>query len=506
MKWEDAICSVLAAEGKQMDYKDITKMILKKGYKTDSFDKAEKIVNSTLWTRSKEPVFRKVDVGTYELIWTSVTPTLFHKIVTDKTVDLRPCTLYDPDDPKYKRASGESGFVDSSALSELEKEFLELIVNFRLPLVSGEVCFADILDNLKVEILEKGEIPEEEGNRTQLVDAALLRKRLNELKKQIDKNSNDPEFMEKYDQRMRSVVKEAEQLLGGTSGEKVVKISILPLGKFFPGSKESKPKVVIYYENIKNIIRGSEEPCWSVMAGVFVHEMFHAWNYFNAGRGSVMEIDEPMVEFATLYFLKELEAFTRLQPYHLSDKVSNGNVSCVMVNRKNRVQNKQQSIGDVAAYGFGYYLFEELSKSDVCSRVWIETYSEESASIKNRDGKLLKKVKTALIPIYPFLSEGKVMGWFENIIFDGETIFATAGKSPTAKTDSHAFLRKLVLACIKKIGCKCFDAKELYAFEPIFKVCVPQCKDLENALKQQLEELVKDGVLDALPDDRYSMK
>jgi hypothetical protein len=67
-------------------------------------------------------------------------------------------------------------------------------------------------------------------------------------------------------------------------------------------------------------------------------------------------------------------------------------------------------------------------------------------------------------------------------------------------------LRDLVLACIKTIGRKCFDAQELYAFAPIFKVCVPECKDLKNALKQQLDELVKEGHLDALRGDCYGMK
>jgi hypothetical protein len=67
-------------------------------------------------------------------------------------------------------------------------------------------------------------------------------------------------------------------------------------------------------------------------------------------------------------------------------------------------------------------------------------------------------------------------------------------------------LRDLVLAYIETIGRKCFDAQELYAFAPIFKACMPHCSDLEDALKQQLDELVKEGLLDALPYDCYSMK
>ena len=83
----------------------------------------------------------------------------------------------------------------------------------------------------------------------------------------------------------------------------------------------------------------------------------------------------------------------------------------------------------------------------------------------------------------------------------------TAGKSSAAtKTGSDISLHDLVLACIEAIGRKYFDAKELYAFAPIFKLCAAVPGDLEDALKKQLDELVKDGVLDALSDGCYSKK
>ena len=74
------------------------------------------------------------------------------------------------------------------------------------------------------------------------------------------------------------------------------------------------------------------------------------------------------------------------------------------------------------------------------------------------------------------------------------------------KVDLNVSLRDLVLACIETIGRKYFEAKELYAFAPIFKACMPHSSNLEEALKQQLDELVKSGVLDALPHDCYSRK
>ena len=497
MKWIEAITAVLAKEGRPMHIDDIFKMIPKDVYRKDA-KTPKKSLNRYLSTYIK--IFRPLGKGVYELIDTSVTAPSSHKKAVGGvgSVVVRPCTSYAPSDPKYKPALD---FVKgSSVLSPLEMNLLELIVNFRLPLEKGEVCFADILDKLDVEILEK------EGIRPQSVDAGLLKKKLGELKEQIAdmvaKAEHNPNLRNEneYERKlglMRSAAEEAEQRLREASGEKI-EFNIPLFGKFVSGNEESKPKVVIYLKSVENKLERGESRA-SVMAGVFVHEMFHAWNYFIAGgRRSVLAIDEPMVEFATLYFLKELEAFTKAQKHSLK-----GKVLMVELNRASRVQNKQQSIGDVAAYGFGYYLFKEFEKGNVDPIKWIETYSKKSASISHP---YVEKVEKALIPIYPYKSENKVMKWFEKIIFSGRATLSTTGMSTATKVGLDVSLRDLVLACIKTIGRKCFDAQELYAFAPIFKVCLPECKNLESALKQRLDELVKEGYLDALRGDCYGMK
>ena len=346
MKWIPAITAVLAEAGGPMHIDDIFKKIPKDVYRPDAAT-PKKSLNRYLSSNKK--IFRPLGKGFYELIDTSVTTPSSHKkaIGGVDSVVVWPCTSYAPSDPKYKPASD---FVKgSSVLSPLEKELLELIVNFRL---KGEVCFADILDKLDVEILEK------EGIRPQSVDAGLLKKKLGELKEQIAdmvaKAEHNPNLRNEneYERKlglMRSAAEEAEQRLREASGEKI-EFNIPLFGKFVSGNEESKPKVVIYLKSVENKLERGESRA-SVMAGVFVHEMFHAWNYFIAGgRRSVLAIDEPMVEFATLYFLKELEAFTKAQKHSLK-----GKVLMVELNRASRVQNKQQSIGDVAAYGFGYF-------------------------------------------------------------------------------------------------------------------------------------------------------
>ena len=372
--------------------------------------------------------------------------------------------------------------ISTSEKEILEKELLDkdqilnLIVNFRLRLVKDEVCFADLLDKLEVEFSN------EEEMRDKYVDAALLRRKLEELKQGIENLRNEENGPKKQD--VDAILRSLDEALKKASNGKV-KVSVRLLGAFVIG--KPNPKVVIYYKNIQ---RACGDDWTDVLAGVFVHEMFHAWNYFNAGgKRSVLAIDEPMVEFETLYFLKQLEAFTHSKSHPLHDKVES-----VSRDRLGRVQNKKQIIGDLAAYGFGYYLFNNLR--DVESRHWIEAYSKKSDSINIID-KSVYKAKNALTPVYPFMSEEEVMRWMREFIFDGYAIPTNARKYA---------LRKMVLACIETIGRKCFAVQELYVFAPIFKIYMPHCPNLEEELKQQLDELVKDGVLEALPHDCYSMK
>ena len=468
MTWKEAIISVLTDEGRAMTYSEISQMIFSKRYRSE--EKATH-VNSLLTTNPD--LFRMRGEGFYELRNTFV-------------VD-RPCSSYPSSDGKYKSASV---FKNYEALSDLEMKLLELIVNFRIPLtVNREVCFADILDKLEVHISN------DEKKRTQSVDATLLRQKLEELNSQI--NNNQGEQLETLLKNMSQV----QELLGNTIDGMVQLPSYTILGEFF--RDENNPRVVIYLESIKKKLKNHESR-QDVMAAVFVHEMFHAWNYFNAGPNpekSVREIEEPMVEFETLYFLQELEAYTKTHSHSMHK-----NVLSVRETRESRVKRKQQSIGDVAAYGFGYYLFKKLSESRNKSRDWIETYSKKSASIDGSYPLVEKKVVPTLKPVYPFKSEKTVMEWFKKIVFDDKATSKAAGTSATVKVGLDGSLRDLILACIEMIGRKCFTAQELYAFAPIFKVCVPQYQNLENALEQQLDELVKESILDALPHDCYSMK
>ena len=485
--WVVAIREILAKNGAGMHYMKILKELIDQGYRGDFNNTPHKSILGLF--SSNKSLFEPLGKGFYNLVGTSARTPHSHKAVGGKIpVAVRPCALYSSDDPAYKKASS---FIDSPVPSQDEKDLLELIVNFQLGLVSEYVCFADILNDLEVVFSEEDKKRDQDD-----IDKAFLQEKLDELKEKMEITEGDIErnpgsnYLGDLWKRMDSAAKAAQDLLDKDSGDKVLR-----LGEFILPERDGldKPKVVIYYKNIESFCKNYSER-WKVMAGVFVHEMFHAWNYFHAGgKRSVLAIDEPMVEFETLYFLKELGAFTS------SEKVSrvSWKYECL-------VHDKQQSIGDVAAYGFGYYLFKNLIDDD--PRKWIKTYSEKSASI-NCDS-CVEKAEKALIPIYPFRSESEadVLELFKKIIFKKRVIPASAEEFDATKTGSHVSLRDLVLACIETIGRKCFDVQELYAFAPIFKACMPHGSDLVEALKQQLDELVKEGRLEVLPPDCYRVK
>ena len=486
VNWVEAIREILAKNGAPMHCMKILKELIEQGYRGDYNTTPDKSLRSLL--SSNKPLFEPLGKGFYNLVGTSALTPHSHKAVGGKVpVDVRPCASYGSDNPAYKKASS---FIDSPVPSQDEKDLLELIVNFQLGLISeAVVCFADILSDLEVVFSD------EDKKRDPDIDKDLLEEKLNELKTKIEitklekeRNPNRGDELGDLLNRMDSAAKAAQDLLDEVSGDKVLR-----LGEFIPPKEDGldKPKVVIYYKNIESFCEKNYRVRWKVMAGVFVHEMFHAWNYSKAGRkGAVLAIDEPMVEFETLYFLKEMGAFTS------SEKVLR-----VSWEYERLVHDKQQSIGDVAAYGFGYYLFKNLSDNE--PKEWIDAYSKKSAFIDGSN-KLVGEAEKALIPIYPFRSESEadVLNLFKKIIFNKLAI----EKSDETKTGSHVSLRDLVLACIETIGRKCFDEQELYAFAPIFKACMPHCSNLEEALKQQLDELVKDRILEDLTHDCYCVK
>ena len=376
----------------------------------------------------------------------------------------------------------------TNLISEEDYDVLDQVLKTPLQLATKVFDIANLISKVKVEL--SPEIKRSSYN----IDAAAVVARLAQLKKQHDavykeySEARDEwyrlfhmghrdETLGKKCQRLEIEVgaiscsiRKAEELLEKSArGEVSTEDNIL--GEFI---SSPYPKVVLYYRNIQDASRYTT----SGFVPVFVHEMFHAWNYFEAGSHdrSVLEIDEPMVEYATLYFLKSLADMLEE-----SDSKKAYNISRRADWQERKVRQKKEAIGSTAAYGFGICLDEKILTD---APLWLETYAGKSASLNPADSKVAK-VMNSLAPFYPFDNEDKVFKSFKDVIF-AKAKTRSAGVTRISQTD-------ILKSCLDTMSKDDFTLEDVYAFEPIFKTLYPGNMHLRDKLRQLLQKLVAQG-------------
>lgn len=187
-----------------------------------------------------------------------------------------------------------------------------------------------------------------------------------------------------------------QSILKESNGKEVRRERIL-LGEFDPAKEE----VRIYLGSFND----DDEHRYYHLIPTFIHEMFHAINYFNSGGNrAIREVEEPMVEFATGVFL---------------EAISNTNYDFKIVSNNHRmdVLRKTTDIGEIVCYGFGRYLMDNVSSESTHSEIeWIEAYALKASSLKpsSSDAQMVVKL---LYPFYPVEDEQTVLKLFESIIF-----------------------------------------------------------------------------------------
>ena len=174
------------------------------------------------------------------------------------------------------------------------------------------------------------------------------------------------------------------------------------LGEYVPIEK----KVILYVKNIEEVCDYYGVPFYCGVLTTFIHELFHAVHHVEASeRGKryycIREIEEAVTEFSTLVFLKEM----------VDDKPRSDEWKQTFDWALRSIRAKQDCLGDLPAYGFGYYLFSLLCNPTAYydeafkwvepdeAYKWINKYNEKIGCIgkKNR----VKKFKQMLNPAYP---------------------------------------------------------------------------------------------------------
>lgn len=293
-------------------------------------------------------------------------------------------------------------------LEPKERELIAKILDFRFELGTTILCLKDVfakitlkLDAIPPVYKDNFDIEELKGLRH---DVSYFSKEMGVELEKSDYQKGHPLYeRQTYFRSLASSIDNAIEN-GGV-------VTTSPLGEFIGKEKKVIPGMGItvnkgsvlylYLDNIDNAANINDEYATreSILITTFVHEMIHAWIFFACGEKecNVREIEEAMVEFATLLFLKQ---------------ISQVNVEFELIlqwaERSNR--QKQAVIGRLAAYGYGYYLYSMHFKDEQQVIKLFMAYSRNSGLIE--PSPRVKHIITMLYPIYPFERENEV---YENL-------------------------------------------------------------------------------------------
>ena len=273
--------------------------------------------------------------------------------------------------------------INQPKLTDKEQELLEKVMNFSLQLDSCRICFKDIADNVELDLtVASKQVKEEFSLRTEAEERNRIEQAIKELEEEISTHiSGKPEKLLRQEP-YRSKLKKLRQLRGILNIIDKRNGRLQPVKLLGEFSKDKWHKgyayVYLYLTNIRDASPRNRE---CALVTTFIHEMLHAWYNFAAYRFRTYarEIEEPMVEFGTLLFLHRMAA---------SDK----DFKKILDWAKTSVEVKQDAIGRVAAYGYGYYLFSQVlrgKKEGKTAIRMLEEYGNLTASI-NDDGTLKK--------------------------------------------------------------------------------------------------------------------
>lgn len=179
--------------------------------------------------------------------------------------------------------------IKQQLLTTEEDELIEKVLDFKLKLSSGYViCFKDIADDIKLDL----SIPE--SWREESFDIEYLKsikrdidEQLERLAKKAEEGSGDfgDKIITLYERskNLGQIINNGckTPLLGSFCLKTDKKL--WRLSKFgFPGKFY---KVVdLYLDNIAKASRSDRVPRKVVLIATFIHEMFHAWNFFACGK------------------------------------------------------------------------------------------------------------------------------------------------------------------------------------------------------------------------------
>lgn len=330
--------------------------------------------------------------------------------------------------------------MNRKQLEPKERELIAKVLDFRFEIGTKILCLKDVLAKITLKL---DAIPPVYKDNFDIEELKGLRHNVCYFSKEMGielEKFNYPDSHPLYE-RQTYFMSLASSIDNAIENGGVVTTS--PLGEFVGKEKKVIPGMGItankgsvlylYLDNIDNAANINDEYATreSILITTFVHEMIHAWIFFACGENecNVREIEEAMVEFAALFFLKQ---------------ISQVNVEFESIlkwaERSNR--QKQAVIGRLAAYGYGYYLYAMHFKDEQQVIKLFMAYSRNSGLIE--PSPRVKHIITMLYPIYPFERENEVYENLQQLLLHNYRIkgqvWSSSGKTNiVTKDDSLLF-------------------------------------------------------------------
>ena len=291
--------------------------------------------------------------------------------------------------------------MNRKQLEPKERELISKILDFRFELGNTIVCLKDVFAKVTLNIDTNPPVYKDnyEIGVLKVLRNCDLKYFSKEMGVELGK-SNYPDGHPLFERQtyFRSLDKSIENVIKNRG---VVTTS--PLGEFI----EKEKRVNIYLGNVDKAACVKDEYATreSILTTTFVHEMIHAWIFFACGekRYAVREIEEAMVEFATLFFLKQIsQVNVEFEP--------------ILNWAEQSVRQKQAVFGRLAANGYGYYLYSLLSNNEQLVLNLFMAYSKNSGLIK--PSPFVKHIIIMLDSLYPFEREEEVFECLQKLLLD----------------------------------------------------------------------------------------
>ena len=303
--------------------------------------------------------------------------------------------------------------INQSQLTPIERDLISRVLDFPFEVGNTTICLNSISSKIELDLTILSYYKDEEVNCDSLTKKKeMLVEEINKLQPVMNaymqarwkgENVKEPIHhglpLSDYIGLLKGKVSSIDDLCKNNS-----KFQTPLLGSFSPNNQ----KVYLFLNNIKDAANrrlGLKKEY--VLITTFIHEMFHAWNFFACGNKerTVREIDEAMVEFATLYFL-----------YQIS--ITHNEFEPILNWTKRSIRSKQTAFGETAAYGYGYYLNSHVGGNEGNNVLaMLEVYSSKSGNIIN--SKVVLQVIGMLYPCYPYGKEWDVLMLIYQILFPG---------------------------------------------------------------------------------------